>query len=229
MILVTNILELSFKLTERASHSINLISASVLFCFFLIAIAKLNNPQIFSIVTNSLFSLKSNENNFNEENRLSFVTVILLNLNFFISLLICIYLLFSGIGGIESLFFYSLFACLYLFIIQQLSFQLLFLLSKNLRIRDLAKGITYQIWHFAGFLQLIIALSWSLNRQSILNFEWVFLFVISILLIFRYIKGVLIYLKTGIKWYYLILYLCTLEILPTFLFYHFLMKVYLDF
>ena len=215
-------LQISFVLTERTEHSFTLILAAVLFCFMLIAVVNFNNSQLFSLVSKRYFLFKFKENNFNDDSRLNFGSVILLNLNFFISFQLCTFLLFSNFTSIDEIFFYSFISCLYIFIIKQISLRLLPFFTKYSKIIDLAQALTHQTLHFGGFIFLVLALFWSLNRGSILNFPLVFILMLSFLFFFRFIKGATLSLGMGIKWYYFILYICSLEILPYLFFYHFL-------
>jgi len=219
---LTIMLQISFELTERVEHSFTLILASVLFCFMLIAIVNFNNSQLFYMVSKRFFLFKFNENNFNDDSRLSFGSVIILNINFFISLLLCTFLFFSNSTSLDTTFFYSFIFSLYIFVIQQLSLLLITFFSKHSKTIDLAKALTHQTLHFGGFIFLVLALFWSLNRGGELNFPLAFILILSFLFSFRFIKAAVLSLGIGIKWYYIILYICSLEILPSFVFYHFL-------
>jgi hypothetical protein len=108
----------------------------------------------------------------------------------------------------------------YLIIIQQISFRLATLLSGEHLISEEIGVLTKQIWHMAGLLFLIIALIWALNQQSTLAVSRFYFIILLTLFAFRYIKGIFLCHKMGIKWYYLFLYLCTLEIMPSLLLYN---------
>lgn len=73
-----------------------------------------------------------------------------------------------------------------------------------------------------GVFFFIIALVWILNPQwsFILWQIAVWIFVLESVL--RILKSYFALIANGIDWYYLILYLCTLEILPLFVAYHLL-------
>ena len=185
---LTIMLQISFELTERVEHSFNLILASVLFCFMLIAIVNFNNSQLFYMVSKRFFLFKFNENNFNDDSRLSFGSVIILNLNFFISLLLCTFLFFSNSTSLDETFFYSFLFSLYIFLIQQLSLLLITFFSKHSKTIDLAQALTHQTLHFGGFIFLVLALFWSLNRGGKLDFPLAFILILSFLISFRFIK-----------------------------------------
>ena len=216
----TNIIAVSLQITERGNESIKIILAILLFCVTTIALSKFNNSDLFRSVTKNFFRFKLVESNFNNENRIGFVASILLNINFILSLTICFFLAFTNfVSGNEALI-YALCFSAYLIIIQQISFRLVALLSGEHMISEEIGVLTKQIWHMAGLLFLIIALIWALNQQSTLAVSRFYFIILLTLFAFRYIKGIFLCHKMGIKWYYLFLYLCTLEIMPSLLLYN---------
>jgi len=220
MKITTNIIAVSLQITERGNESIKIILAILLFCVATIALSKFNNSDLFRSVTKNFFRFKLLESNFNNENRIGFAASILLNINFILSLTICFFLAFTNfVSGNEALI-YALCFSAYLIIIQQISFRLVALLSGEHMISEEIGVLTKQIWHMAGLLFLIIALIWALNQQSTLAVSRFYFIILLTLFAFRYIKGIFLCHKMGIKWYYLFLYLCTLEIMPSLLLYN---------
>ncbi len=224
MKITTNIIAVSLQITERGNESIKIILAILLFCVTTIALSKFNNSDLFRSITKSFFRFKLIENNFNDENRIGFAASILLNINFILSLTICFFLAFTNfVSGNEALI-YALCFSAYLIIIQQISFRLVALLSGEHMISEEIGVLTKQIWHMAGLLFLIIALIWALNQQSTLTVSRFYFIILLTLFAFRYIKGIFLCHKMGIKWYYLFLYLCTLEIMPSLLLYNLVLQ-----
>ncbi len=220
MKITTNIIAVSLQITERGNESIKIILAILLFCVATIALSKFNNSDLFRSVTKNFFRFKLLESNFNDENRIGFAASFLLNINFILSLTICFFLAFTNfVSGNEALI-YALCFSAYLIIIQQISFRLVALLSGEHMVSEEIGVLTKQIWHMAGLLFLIIALIWALNQQSTLAVSRFYFIILLILFAFRYIKGIFLCHKMGIKWYYLFLYLCTLEIMPSLLLYN---------
>jgi len=220
MKITTNIIAVSLQITERGNESIKIILAILLFCVATIALSKFNNSDLFRSVTKNFFRFKLLESNFNDENRIGFAASFLLNINFILSLTICFFLAFTNfVSGNEALI-YALCFSAYLIIIQQISFRLVALLSGEHMISEEIGVLTKQIWHMAGLLFLIIALIWALNQQSTLAVSRFYFIILLTLFAFRYIKGIFLCHKMGIKWYYLFLYLCTLEIMPSLLLYN---------
>ena len=220
MRITTNIIAVSLQITERGNESIKIILAILLFCVATIALSKFNNSDLFRSVTKNFFRFKLLESNFNDENRIGFAASFLLNINFILSLTICFFLAFTNfVSGNEALI-YALCFSAYLIIIQQISFRLVALLSGEHMVSEEIGVLTKQIWHMAGLLFLIIALIWALNQQSTLAVSRFYFIILLTLFAFRYIKGIFLCHKMGIKWYYLFLYLCTLEIMPSLLLYN---------
>jgi hypothetical protein len=98
--------------------------------------------------------------------------------------------------------------------LQLLNFRLVFLLSGERAILDSISAVNKQIWSFGGFILTCMALLWILNQELQHFFEQLFFLTFSSLLVWRIVKGLLLAVQLRYKWYYLILYLCTLEILP---------------
>ena len=224
MRLTTIILEVSLQITERGTQSIKIVLGLLLFCVSIIALSKFNNSDLFRNVTKSFFRFKLLENNFNDETRISLWTSMLLNLNFIISLTICFFLACSNFVSFNGALFYAFGLSAYFVGVQQISFRLATSLSGDNIISEAIGNLTKQIWHMLGLLFLIISLIWALNQQLSANFMLLYFFSLFIIIVFRYVKGIFLCYKLGIKWYYLILYLCTLEIMPTFLLYYFIIK-----
>ena len=224
MKLITNILEVSLQITERGNQSIKIVLGILLLCISTIALSKFSNSDLFRNVTKSFFRFKLLENNFNDETRISLRTSILLNLNFIISLTVCFFLACSNFVSGNSALFYALILSAYFIVVQVISFRLATYLSGDKMISEAIGNLTKQIWHMLGLLFLIISLIWALNQQLSANFMLLYFFSLFIIIVFRYVKGIFLCYKLGIKWYYLILYLCTLEITPTFLLYYFIIK-----
>ena len=78
--------------------------------------------------------------------------------------------------------------------------------------------------HICGLAALIIDLPWLLNSQWNVQFSILALIVFSILYIIRVIKTISFAFQEKISWYYIILYLCTLEFFPIYMYVHVFLK-----
>lgn len=65
-----------------------------------------------------------------------------------------------------------------------------------------------------GLLLIPLLFVWVLNMEYTPYFAIVFTSLLFVAQLYRWIRGGVFALKHGIKWYYFILYFCTLEIIP---------------
>lgn len=76
--------------------------------------------------------------------------------------------------------------------------------------------------HASGLVYSILLLIWTFNTQWSNIFVNIFLGIALLFAFYRLLRGFISASKKGVRWYYIILYLCTLEILPFVLLYQFL-------
>ena len=80
---------------------------------------------------------------------------------------------------------------------------------------------TQQIFNFTGLLLLVLALFALLNDSYKVWTQYLVYFVILSLPLAKIIKGVIYANTNNYRWLYIILYLCTLEIMPVVLLWHY--------
>lgn len=78
--------------------------------------------------------------------------------------------------------------------------------------------------HISGLIALILDLPWLLNSQWNEQFSFFAIALFSLLYLIRLIKIISFSFQENISWYYIILYLCTLEIFPIYMFVHVFLK-----
>jgi len=117
------------------------------------------------------------------------------------------------------------------------------ILKENMRLNSLS-SVLLVINYFVSFSLCIFILfnrlflleaKWSLVIALSIPFLWFVLEIIGLLMIAllclkfftRLLKNSLAVLTAGVPWYYLILYFCTLEILPLFVAYYYLLRNFL--
>ena len=83
------------------------------------------------------------------------------------------------------------------------------------------KKIEQQVFNFSGLILLVLALFTLLNDAYKVWIQYVVYFVIVSLPLAKIIKGVVYAKLNNYRWLYIILYLCTLEILPVVLLWHY--------
>lgn len=204
----------SFELIERNTQMNSYLLVIILLCFAFVGVARVAQPDLIAQTFTGFFKLKRPDSNGFEGSKLQPSMVALIILNYIISFSTCVFLVLydqSNMAETVWLTFKIVFALTFL---QLINFRLVFLLSGERAILDSMSAVNKQIWSFGGFILTCMALLWILNQELQHVFEQVFFFVFSLLLIWRIVKGLLLAAQLRYKWYYLILYLCTLEILP---------------
>lgn len=76
-------------------------------------------------------------------------------------------------------------------------------------------------FQFAGIVFLILGVFWSLYPGFRIELFYSFAVVLIVLLLVRFIRGIVSSLLARVPWYYIILYFCTLEILPILVTYYY--------
>ena len=138
----------------------------------------------------------------------------LLFLNLFISLNVCLIAVLHESFNLEELVFNSFLMLSIFFLFQQLSFRLSSFLLGEPGLTKNMSVITQQIWNFLGLVIFLLALLILLNTQHAEIFRIFVYFILFLLPFARIVKGVIYAKSNNYDWFYIILYLCTLEILP---------------
>ena len=97
---------------------------------------------------------------------------------------------------------------------QLLNFRIALLLTDNWKLVSGISEINKQIWSFSGLVYLTLSFLWLVYGQSnnLLSYSFVGLFFGAY--VWRLVKAWRACVQANLEWYYLILYLCALEILP---------------
>ncbi len=70
-----------------------------------------------------------------------------------------------------------------------------------------------------GILFSLLLLLWTFNLKWSIYFIYAFIILMSFFWIYKIFRGIIFSFQHNVSWYYIILYFCTLEILPIFIFY----------
>ena len=138
----------------------------------------------------------------------------LILLNYIVSFATCVFLFLYKDENLLEAMSLTIKIVASLTLVQLINFRLVFLLSGERAILDSMSAVNKQVWSFGGYLLTILALLWILNQEIQTIFEQLFIAIGFLLIIWRIAKGLILGAQLRYKWYYLILYLCTLEILP---------------
>ena len=207
-----------FKLLERETQLSTLLLLIVIFCFFLIGWSGMRTNGFFSLLVKNFFKFSTKEKEFKETLKINFGSNLLLTINFFLSLSLCVFLVFQNYLSVWNASILAIVSSFLFLFLQQFGFRFVAFLAGVNDITDAIVSVNRNVWQFGGVVLLVLATIWTLNlnQNTILTFS--FFVILSLMLLLRIIKGLLLSFKKRIRWYYFILYLCTLEILPALVF-----------
>lgn len=206
------------KLLEREMPLSTILLPIVIISFFLVGWSGMRTVGFITILIKNFLRISPKESEFTESLKITIGSTILLFFNFFLSLTTCFFLLLNDhLPMIQSSGFAILTSAVFIFI-QQFGYRFVSFLSGETAVLDNISTINRNTWQFGGILLLILATIWTLNLQLYKIMSFCFLIILFLVLILRIVKGLSLTFKKRIKWYYFILYLCALEILPAFIF-----------
>jgi hypothetical protein len=204
----------SFELIERNTQMNSYLLVIIFLCFAFVGVARVAQPDLIAQTFSAFFKVKRPDSMGFEGSKLQPSMTALIVLNYIISFSTCVFLiLFKNEQMLETVGL-TIKIVAALTILQLINFRLVFLLSGERAILDTMSAVNKQIWSFGGFILTSLALLWILNQEHHSIFEQLFLFISFLLFTWRIVKGLILAVQLRYKWYYLILYLCTLEILP---------------
>lgn len=165
-----------------------------------------------------------------ETMRLSSFSSIGLLLNYFLVSFVCNMLLFETIGLFSAVtnLWLSLLIPFSLFVIQFIPIYVFLLISgTNFPIVSFSANTLIGL-QLNGLIYTLIALIWILNPQWSYGLMMLFTVLLFLFAVARIIKNSYLVLTEGVAWYYIILYFCTLEILPLFVAFNYIRMNFLN-
>ena len=198
--------DIPMTLTSKENGSHFYLGILLFVAFLVLAFVRTsNNKAIISLGV--LFLTATNvDQRLKETMRLSSFSSIGLLLNYFLVSFVCNMLLFESIGLFSAVtnLWLSLLIPVSLFVIQFIPIYVFLFIS----------GTNFPIVSFSA--NTLIALVWILNPQWSFALMMLFTVLLFLFAVARIIKNSYLVLTEGVAWYYIILYFCTLEILPLF-------------
>jgi len=201
-------------LTERNNGLSTLLLLATLLGISLLGLSLLTTPNLLFRITSDFFKMAWKDNEFSENLRMRSTTSVALIGNFVLSLGLCFFLLVSRNTSPFYALVFAVLSVVGLIVIQQLGFRIIVFTAGEKSFSPIISLMTRHIWKFSGLVFLFLSLAWILNQQGHEYFRLIFLTTFGITLIIRWLKGLIFALRRRVSWYYFILYLCTLEILP---------------
>ena len=223
---MTNMIQLThiyavIELLPREIVLKNTLLATVLVCFGFVGLSRLSCPNLFTIVYKNYFSTKTYDSTLNDSEKISPFANVMLILNLVITLNICLVSLVRSELEVESLvqlvFFVTWIYLFFCFI----SHRMVALIFEDKYFGRSVGLFTQQVFNFTGLALLVLALFTLLNDGYKEWIQYLVYVVILALPMVKIIKGVFYARLNNYRWLYIILYLCTLEILPVVLLWHY--------
>ena len=213
------------KVETYTMYLIALLSLS----FLLVALSRIGNTKAIATVIAVSFKTNGVDQVLKENMRLSSFSSIILLFNYFIGFGLCTFLILHRIlildDGWAMIIAFGL--PFVLFLNEFLGPIIVGFLTGELKKTTIPSMNTITGNQFFGLIFSILALFWIMNPEFNQWFLWVFISVICLKYLIRMFKSSIVVLTNGVSWYYLILYFCTLEILPLFVAYNYVIKNFL--
>ncbi|MGJ8661157.1 MAG: DUF4271 domain-containing protein [Bacteroidota bacterium] len=182
----------------------------------LVVLAKNANTRSFEIVLQLFFKPRKSDTRIKENWPIFGSASWFLALNFIITLAhsLFLFLIHLGVNESFSLILIALGIASSFFFLAFVSMFLIGILTGMNKIYQTPMQLTWVLPQFVGLILFLTNLIWVLNPLFSSTLIYIFLSFFVLLSIQRIIRSAYYLLTHGIEWYYILLYLCTLEIMP---------------
>jgi hypothetical protein len=179
-----------------------------------IAYARISTPDALTLSWKRFWKLSKMESFGFDDEKIRPETQSLFLGNAFVSFSLSTYLfLLTYFERLDALGLAFAFVCSFL-IFQLLNFRLALFVTDNWKLVSHIAEINKQVWSFVGLVYLGLSFLWLIYGQANSLLQQAFIIVGLSGYVWRLIKAWRACLQANLEWYYLILYLCALEILP---------------
>lgn len=218
--------EVPIRLEPKVETYTMFLIAFLSLSFLTVAVSRIGNTR--AIATVLAVSFKSNgvDQVLKDNMRLGSFSSIVLLLNYFIGFGLCLFIIVHRIYFLDDKLSLILAVSLpvALFFIEFLSPFIAGILTGELKQSGISTINTVTGNQLFGLVFSLLALFWIMNPLFNIWFLWAFISLICLKYLIRLFKSSYVVLTNGVSWYYLILYFCTLEILPLFVAYNYAIK-----
>jgi hypothetical protein len=218
--------EIPRELSVRTETFTILLLGMLLISFLLISLSRLYNTKSLKTVIAIFFKNTSIDQELKENMNLGSLSSVFLIFNYFISFSLCCFLYLNRFMLLDN-FSATIIALIIpfgLFLIETVGLILLAWFTGEQKQLFSIHVITLTGNQFIGISFAMLSLLWIMNPEFNKLFLSIFLGLFLMRYFVRLLKNSYIVLLNGVSWYYLILYFCTLEILPLFIIYYYVIK-----
>lgn len=206
----------TMQLVERPDIHSNFIVLGLMLCVFLIALARLRQREIFLVLFQGSFLFRSHADQLKDGIRENGLTIFLLLLQFVCISSLSFYWINEANFSTWSIFqqlillFFPIIVFLYTTILSWIATRL----TNSAKFFTELNHINVGLAQTAGLLFLVAFFVLFFKPEYKILGNLVILSSFGLIYILRVIRSFYVGIQQGISWYYLILYLWTLEILP---------------
>lgn len=215
-------IELPNVLENNPSHEGWFIGLLLIIGLLLFAIARAFDSGYLKKIIANYFSLSDSVSVQKNEIKIVSLPSLLLILNYFLGLWICcMFFVKTLFDSSEYLYLITGIVAIVLVIYQIIGVVItMWITGETITLKEqLIQTLTG--FQFSGMLLTLLGLVWFFNPQFNNELFYIFSGIYLGLIFIRILKGIMLSLFQGIVWYYIILYFCTLEILPILVTYYY--------
>lgn len=210
----------TFELVERASQMNSYLLFISLLSLTFVAYARIGTPDAIALSWKRFWKMSRTESFGFDDDKIKPETQTLLLTNFFIAFSLSVYLFLLSFYPREQAAIIAL-TCVVIYIaFQMLNFRIALLITDQWKLAAQIADINKQIWSFTGLVYLGLTFLWLINGKAHLALRSTFLVVLFVAYVWRQVKAWRASRQANLEWYYLILYLCALEIIPVLFVWH---------
>ena len=213
------------ELTLREHSSIFFVGAGLFISFLLMSFAKLSKSDIYYTLIVSFSKLKGLNNFIKESHPLYERGGLLLIVNYLVSFSLILFILVNlpGFEISNENIIYGL-TPVALLIWSLGSFHIVGAVSGESQLMVEPVQLKIIGAQLLGIIYFILTLVWMLSSIDETLFIVIATWTFIVESVIRILKSIIIVYRKGVSWYYIILYFCTLEIMPLIVIYYFLTK-----
>jgi len=184
------------------------------FSLLLIAIASPRQVKLIPLVFSGFYRIQKEDSFNHDSERMSLATFRLLTVNFVIGAALALLLIIDLNAEGPRTWIIAFLIPIILLIYWKAGQGLIYaMIGKHPIIRQLKYHLRFAICA-GGFFFLTIAIIITLNKSLVEMMFSVFLVGFFLMYLNRLIKGIIASMLMGIRWYYILLYFCAVEVLP---------------
>lgn len=222
----SSIISIPFELGIRNQNNMWISTVGLIISVTFLAFSRFGSSNYIYV----FYKLLSKNNSINkiiqDEFSLSSIGSVLLILNYIVSFSSLIYLTFyNQIDFFSARVLLLFFIPMYLLLWPLFWFWSFGFLVDNHEVFSENKKNIIVISQFKGIIFTLMLLFWTFNQKWSSCFIYCFMLVLFFAWVYKLLRGIIFSIQHNISWYYIILYFCTLELIPFFFIYTYFFEV----